>query len=888
MTVRLERLRVRNIRSYESAELAFGPGTTLLAGDIGAGKSSLLFAIEMALFGFAEVEPAYLVRHGAREAEVTLSLASAEHRWEVRRRFARRTRKGRDVFEPVESSLDRDGARTRYSPTELRRETVALLGFPDSPNPRARSDVWRWAVYIAQERMRDVLDSDAEGRLSTVRKALGVEQYRLAADNAHEVAGRFRDRAADLDESVARGTPLEAELVQWTEREGAARARRVELQREETEAVARARVLREEFDRRDAQRQAAALAREALGHLEQRLVDLDRLVARARATVTDRQERLAALAREIAEAREHRADRGALDADLRRGRERKELLARRLEELAAQEARTEAARQELARWTEEEREAARDLDVASAARGVADRERSARLAEEPRTEPLASSSGTAEELRAALAAREADRRGAERRLVEATAAARELAELVTDGVCPRCHRPIAPGEFEPHRAEAEEQVRTLSAQLADSESALVRAQERLAARTEEDRSRTRWDQLEERRAEARRAVERAGQIEARATERHARGLAERDAVGRKLAALLPSLALRTQLATELDATNAALASAERARQEAEARAVHLDDLERQAVERERERDRSSAEEAEAGLQLAQARSEVEAARAKAATAPDAPEEWTRARSARDAADRTEAQLRERRAEAARSEAEASAHREEVRRRLEEREANRRAGVRWRRLAEWLDGEFRSAMQETESRRLARARQAFERYFARYFTALVDDPALSPRVDERFAPSVDVGGEETPAEGLSGGERTALALAYRLALGRVVRDADRLALDTLILDEPTEGFSHEQNLRMADLLESLGLPQVILVSHERQLEGVADRIYRVEKAGGTSRLAAAGDEAPPEGPTEVDGARAAPGTPSTGPRRRRARTVPLDAPGPVVP
>ncbi len=111
--------------------------------------------------------------------------------------------------------------------------------------------------------------------------------------------------------------------------------------------------------------------------------------------------------------------------------------------------------------------------------------------------------------------------------------------------------------------------------------------------------------------------------------------------------------------------------------------------------------------------------------------------------------------------------------------------------------------------------------------------------MSARVDETFAPWVDIGGQATPAEALSGGERTALALAYRLALGRTVRDAGRLTLETLILDEPTEGFSQEQTLRMGDLLEGLGLPQVILVSHERQLEGIADRVVRVRKKGGVS-------------------------------------------------
>jgi exonuclease SbcC len=63
----------------------------------------------------------------------------------------------------------------------------------------------------------------------------------------------------------------------------------------------------------------------------------------------------------------------------------------------------------------------------------------------------------------------------------------------------------------------------------------------------------------------------------------------------------------------------------------------------------------------------------------------------------------------------------------------------------------------------------------------------------------------------------------------------------LHLDTILLDEPTDGFSPEQVLRMGELLEELALPQVILVSHESQLAAVADRVVRVRKVDGKSTL-----------------------------------------------
>jgi hypothetical protein len=41
--------------------------------------------------------------------------------------------------------------------------------------------------------------------------------------------------------------------------------------------------------------------------------------------------------------------------------------------------------------------------------------------------------------------------------------------------------------------------------------------------------------------------------------------------------------------------------------------------------------------------------------------------------------------------------------------------------------------------------------------------------------------------------------------------------------------------------MGELLGELGIPQVVLVSHEALLNGVADRVVRVRKEEGVSRL-----------------------------------------------
>ncbi|MHA1288224.1 MAG: hypothetical protein ACTSPB_12545 [Candidatus Thorarchaeota archaeon] len=120
--------------------------------------------------------------------------------------------------------------------------------------------------------------------------------------------------------------------------------------------------------------------------------------------------------------------------------------------------------------------------------------------------------------------------------------------------------------------------------------------------------------------------------------------------------------------------------------------------------------------------------------------------------------------------------------------------------------------------------------------------MIDSDELQAYIDEDFTPIIDQGGYELEVESLSGGEKTSVALAYRLALNTIVKQVtSTMSSNLLILDEPTDGFSKEQLFKLRDILNELGCNQVILVSHEAELESVADFIYRVNKYGNTSTV-----------------------------------------------
>jgi len=152
---------------------------------------------------------------------------------------------------------------------------------------------------------------------------------------------------------------------------------------------------------------------------------------------------------------------------------------------------------------------------------------------------------------------------------------------------------------------------------------------------------------------------------------------------------------------------------------------------------------------------------------------------------------------------------------------------------------WLSTFFRPAVELIEKQTLAHAAARFNEHFQRFFNSLVDDPDMVVRVKEDFSPLFEREGFEQDFEALSGGERTSMALAYRFALNAVVKESVSSRPELVILDEPTDGFSKEQVYKMRGLLEELGSRQVILVSHERELESMADHIFLVEKRNGRS-------------------------------------------------
>lgn len=157
-------------------------------------------------------------------------------------------------------------------------------------------------------------------------------------------------------------------------------------------------------------------------------------------------------------------------------------------------------------------------------------------------------------------------------------------------------------------------------------------------------------------------------------------------------------------------------------------------------------------------------------------------------------------------------------------------------VRLSELQEFLDKNFSSLVSLMEKQVMLRLNREFNLLFRKWFASLVDDTGLEASVDIDFTPVVRHGEYDIDYSYLSGGERTALALAYRLALNQVLNSVlSRInTKGFLILDEPTDGFSSEQLDKMREVLGQLNANQMIIVSHEEKMENLVSKVLRFEK------------------------------------------------------
>lgn len=192
------KLTIRGLRSYGAAEPVVidfqGRNTVGVIGSTGAGKSSLLEAISLALFkqsSWSASEVANLIAHGSGSMAVELTFLHDGQRWTVHRAFYSSRRPSVHKLTCVETGEEVDSER------KVNDRIEQLLG--------VNADTFHRVALLHQGRFDRLLVASKAERTPLLNQLLGIDEL----ETAREVAG---EQLKSLTDALTRGRVARAAL----------------------------------------------------------------------------------------------------------------------------------------------------------------------------------------------------------------------------------------------------------------------------------------------------------------------------------------------------------------------------------------------------------------------------------------------------------------------------------------------------------------------------------------------------------------------------------------------------------------------------------------------------------------------------------------------------
>ncbi|WP_321211975.1 SMC family ATPase [Methanothermobacter sp. DP] len=832
-------LELRNIRSYESGTVEFDEGVTLFEGDIGSGKTTLLLAIEFALFGLGDQRGDSLLRATANSGSVKLTFTVDGAEYTIYRELKRTT----SGVQQGELYIRTPTGRRKLSAKELKAEVLDILGYREPLNPRARSRIYRYAVFTPQEQMKSIIETGKTERLERLRKAFDLEKYSRAVDNARLLSRKINRSVESLADKSYDLEDKKRELKNIITEKGKLESERENLEAELSGIKDEISKLKLELEELKKEENRIHAADEKIKSLQNEIKNLSSF-----------SDSLKEKNRDIEEKYKKSID------ELQKCQKVKDKLQKELDSLRKNIEKMNNEKKSIREDYERFRDAStklevlgNQLDTLSSVRDNVEHEINTikgeidhLKSEIGKLESLEDPGYTEDEVKAGIVELEGEVSNLQHKVGAISGKIEDYMSIKDVSVCPTCDQNVDPEYIEDKLKDAikmkksiESRIKELDAKIENKKELLERVREYMRSRAELSRLR---EELEKKTAECGKKQK---DLENKKKEirkiesdinKNERIINDLEGVGsrfRKIEEDLEALREReNNYSSKLSASDS-----------------KIEDLEKRIHELNPETSREYRE----NLQKIEENATIIA---------EKKEEIKKNQEALKNRDKVEASIREFREKLSKSEESRDERKhmigsiggkieekeDQIKRlnaEIDEKKKLRKRASELKDHVTWLESYFIPALADIETHVMAQINHEFNERFQKWFRVLVDDPDKSVRIDEDFTPIVEQDGYEQNLEYLSGGERTSIALAYRLALNMVVQSLTDVRSDILILDEPTDGFSKEQLYKLRDIFDELEARQIILVSHEEELENLADHIYRVEKSDGVSTIQKAG-------------------------------------------
>ncbi|MBM3200392.1 SMC family ATPase, partial [Candidatus Woesearchaeota archaeon] len=192
----IRKVKLENIRSYVDQEIELPEGSVLLSGDIGSGKSTILLAIDFALFGIRKPDLTgdALLRNGASTGSVELHFTIDGKEVVIKRTLKRsKLGVGQESGFIMVDLIKREG-----TAVELKQHILNLLNYPKELLTKSKSMIYKYTVYTPQEEMKHILVEEQDMRLDTLRRVFGIDKYKRVKENTKILITAIKGKKENL------------------------------------------------------------------------------------------------------------------------------------------------------------------------------------------------------------------------------------------------------------------------------------------------------------------------------------------------------------------------------------------------------------------------------------------------------------------------------------------------------------------------------------------------------------------------------------------------------------------------------------------------------------------------------------------------------------------
>jgi len=194
--MKVEIVQLENIRSHVKSTVPFTHGFNCLVGGLGCGKSSVLYAVDFALFGGSIGRSfEYLLREDANAGKVTVVFTQSGKTYKITRGIKRR---GKSISQdPDELKLFEDDALVASMKNEAIAEQIKNVTGLDK-------DLFSQIVWFRQEHLKELLDAQPRDRQKRLDELFGLSDYEAAWSNIlqyqrdYETERRIFEKDADV------------------------------------------------------------------------------------------------------------------------------------------------------------------------------------------------------------------------------------------------------------------------------------------------------------------------------------------------------------------------------------------------------------------------------------------------------------------------------------------------------------------------------------------------------------------------------------------------------------------------------------------------------------------------------------------------------------------